>query len=266
MKPALACEVYGFKPSRGSISRRGIIPLSSLLDSPGLFARNLTDLKKTTKILSVEDPEDSASVDFYKNQHILFSDLTNQVKRIGILYKQGCLTESLKKIEEFFHSYGIDTIRIEYTNTDFEYKKISSLDFLASMDAFIKKHQSQLDVKNVYEFIESYRTDQESTPFGMDRLEDALDFEKLTNEELCAFAGEKIQAAKSPITNLCEKFHCQYLLTEEFIDWWSISGAPSMVIPLKFDVNDNHYYPIMIGTMFGEDSRLFELVETLSFH
>ncbi len=44
IRPASFCGVYGFKPSRGLISRQGILKLSRTLDHVGVFARSLEDV------------------------------------------------------------------------------------------------------------------------------------------------------------------------------------------------------------------------------
>src|SRR5882762_1637551 len=44
IRPASYCGVYGFKPTHGLISRRGMFQLSRTLDHVGLFARDIDDL------------------------------------------------------------------------------------------------------------------------------------------------------------------------------------------------------------------------------
>ncbi len=44
IRPASFCGVFGYKPSHGLISRRGVLALSRPLDTVGLFARDLEDL------------------------------------------------------------------------------------------------------------------------------------------------------------------------------------------------------------------------------
>ena len=46
MIPGFRNGVYSFKPTRGLVSRTGIIPLSSSFDAPGVLTRNPALLKR----------------------------------------------------------------------------------------------------------------------------------------------------------------------------------------------------------------------------
>ncbi len=60
IRPAAFCGVFGFKPSFGGISRRGVMPVSAPLDTMGIFARTLNDLALIADVLMVQDPDDKA--------------------------------------------------------------------------------------------------------------------------------------------------------------------------------------------------------------
>ena len=59
IRPAAYCGVFGFKPSRGLISRQGILRQSERLDQPGGFARSIEDLALLGEVLSVYDSDES---------------------------------------------------------------------------------------------------------------------------------------------------------------------------------------------------------------
>jgi Asp-tRNA(Asn)/Glu-tRNA(Gln) amidotransferase A subunit family amidase len=58
IRPAAFCGVFGFKPSRGLVSRRGILRQSERLDQPGCFARNVEDLALLGEVLAAYDPDE----------------------------------------------------------------------------------------------------------------------------------------------------------------------------------------------------------------
>jgi Asp-tRNA(Asn)/Glu-tRNA(Gln) amidotransferase A subunit family amidase len=61
IRPAAFCGVYGFKPTRGVISRRGVLQTSKSLDQVGVFGRTLEDVALLTDAISAYDPSDGMS-------------------------------------------------------------------------------------------------------------------------------------------------------------------------------------------------------------
>ncbi len=58
IRPASFCGVFGYKPTHGLISRRGVLPLSRPLDTVGVFARTVPDLALAAEPLMAYDDGD----------------------------------------------------------------------------------------------------------------------------------------------------------------------------------------------------------------
>ena len=61
IRPASFCGVYGFKPSRGMISRRGCLQTSQTLDQVGVMARSLEEVALLADVLVGFDPADRST-------------------------------------------------------------------------------------------------------------------------------------------------------------------------------------------------------------
>lgn len=70
IRPASFCGIYGFKPTRGQISRARVLQTSKTLDQVGAFARSLADVAATADALSGYDRDDAASHDRPKPQNL----------------------------------------------------------------------------------------------------------------------------------------------------------------------------------------------------
>ncbi len=60
IRPAAFCGVFGYKPTFGLISRRGMLQLARSLDTVGVFARSVEDLALVAEALMAFDPRDPA--------------------------------------------------------------------------------------------------------------------------------------------------------------------------------------------------------------
>ena len=56
IRPASYCGIFGYKPTFGSISCAGVLPLCASLDTVGLFARTVEDLELFTKAITSTQP------------------------------------------------------------------------------------------------------------------------------------------------------------------------------------------------------------------
>jgi aspartyl-tRNA(Asn)/glutamyl-tRNA(Gln) amidotransferase subunit A len=57
-RPASYCGIVGFKPSYGLISRSGLIPMASSLDTVGILANKVDTVKEIFSLLNQPDPAD----------------------------------------------------------------------------------------------------------------------------------------------------------------------------------------------------------------
>ncbi|TID25400.1 glutamyl-tRNA amidotransferase [Venturia nashicola] len=60
--PAAYCRVFGFKPSYGRLSRWGVVSYANSLDTIGMFAQRVDNLKAVYNALNHYDPKDPTSM------------------------------------------------------------------------------------------------------------------------------------------------------------------------------------------------------------
>jgi aspartyl-tRNA(Asn)/glutamyl-tRNA(Gln) amidotransferase subunit A len=112
--PAAYCGIVGFKPSYGLISRYGLIPFASSLDTIGILASRVETTKKIFSILAQRDSRDLLTITKKKRIKVL-----RGAKKIAVI--QG-LEENLEEgFKELYHrtlsilkkeGYGIKKIKL----------------------------------------------------------------------------------------------------------------------------------------------------------
>lgn len=86
LSPSSQNSVVGLKPTIGLLSRTGIVPISSTLDTPGPMTKNVSDNAIVLSAMLGKDAEDSKSVEGYPG--ILSSSVPQETlkgKRFGVI-------------------------------------------------------------------------------------------------------------------------------------------------------------------------------------
>ena len=133
LSPASASSLVGLKPTIGLLSRGGIVPISSTLDTPGPMTRSVVDNAILLSAMAGEDPRDPATRDNPKDvdywQSLAEGSLAG--KRFGVL--TNLLQDSVYRITVArVAELGADTFHVAPVQVDFS-------NFLTLLDADMKR-------------------------------------------------------------------------------------------------------------------------------
>lgn len=106
-KPAAYCGIVGYKPTYGMISRYGLLPYASSLDTCGVLTRNVRDAAIVVDAMKGIDPHDMTSWDS-SNIHLLES-INGNVKG-----KKLCYIKELVSLDNYPHAS--DTLKAHLKN------------------------------------------------------------------------------------------------------------------------------------------------------
>lgn len=171
LSPSSQNSVVGLKPTIGLLSRTGIIPISSTLDTPGPITKNVIDNAIMLDAMKGYDVEDSASV---KMESVLlsYSDLINAAslkgKRFGVfkgLMEDSLYVEALSKLK----NEGVEIIEIEEQEVNLpEFIRLLNLDMKKDLTVYLQKHaNASIAVKSVEDVMEFNRKDSlKRAPYG----------------------------------------------------------------------------------------------------
>lgn len=122
--PASYCNIVGFKPSYGRISRFGLVAYGSSLDQIGMLVKEVRDAALLLHVMAGEDPQDSTSLPAEVPDYT--AALTGNVAGLRIGLPQEYFAEGIQPdVEEAvrtavaqFESMGAEVRPISLPNTD----------------------------------------------------------------------------------------------------------------------------------------------------
>lgn len=261
MIPGFRNGVYSFKPTRGLVSRTGIIPLSSSFDAPGVLARNPALLKEVFLSMIGVDAADDQSFELRSKE--------SKPCRKRIIF---CVNRSLgemdllqTKLRSFLAQLklnGFEIFFIDLPQVSFDYKTISSADIRSDMTKFLQRYGSDNEPGSFEELVERYRERPHAHLYGMERLEDALAMSEIAEPDLKKLVQKNVAKARNLINSILERYDADFVGFLNFVDWFSIGGGPSCTLPVSFETKPP--ISIMVGSRVENDLALLELVQEFS--
>jgi amidase len=152
LSPSSLNSVTGLKPTIGTLSRTGIVPISSTLDTPGPMTRNVTDNAILMDAMTGFDKYDPASM---KNSGKIKYQKALKVielkgKRIG-MFKHLLENPGYTKISEILKSQGAEIVIMDAPGSQLQgFLSILNIDMKHDLPAYLSAFASAHgDIKNV---------------------------------------------------------------------------------------------------------------------
>ncbi|MDY3273052.1 MAG: amidase family protein [Duodenibacillus sp.] len=269
MEPALYCGVWGFKPSVGLISRRGVIPISPVFDTVGVLSRDVGMLSDLLTALQGEDEHDTATA-LSSSVHLdEGKDIQARTLRIGVVRVTGTETldaevqEILKVAFRKFMQAGVRLTDVSAENPPEDYKLITSVDFARGVDALLKEYATQDVPPDFASLCALYCKTPSMRPFGMDRMFLAQKLSSEVSEKDYQEAVKRtVTSNRTAIDALLSEYRVDALLFPGRLDWWALAGAPSLAVPIGVK-KSGQSVGVMLGAGYGQDGILLGIARVL---
>ncbi len=183
VSPASACGIVGLKPTVGSISRSGIIPISRWQDTPGPMTRTVRDAALIMDVIAAPDPSDPFSTAFTQRPiRSYLQDFASDAlrgRRLGIVRDLcGTHPEVLKVFEqtvELLKTAGaeiMDGIKLSHVEEAASWAWQAMItEFRVDLNLYLKRRGSRIDsLAALIAFNQEHR-EQEMPYFGQEFFE-----------------------------------------------------------------------------------------------
>jgi amidase len=188
LSPASQNSTVGLKPTIGLLSRTGIVPISSTLDTPGPITKNVMDNAIVLDAMFGYDENDFKSIDALLQNGFYFKDLPNSSlknKRFGA-FKRLMEDPLYVNAISVLKSQGAEVIEIDEEDIDLpDFLRLLNLDMKKDLLGYLKNYSGEsIQVSSVSDVIEFNKKDSIYTmPYGQELLEGIV-ADLGTNEDL----------------------------------------------------------------------------------
>jgi len=261
LSPASSNSIVGLKPTVGLLSRSGIVPISSTLDTPGPMTRNVVDNAILLSAMSGEDENDPITknnpknLEYWKN----LESSTLDGFRFGVIIE--FLEDSIYKLNvEKIKSLGGITIEFEPENMDFDgFLTLLNGDMKVDLPKYIADHGSEnitfKSVKEIFDF--NLEDSLLRIPYGQGRFSGIID-EDIEETEFAELKSRLYESGVNFFENAMQTYQLDAILS---INNWNAGNAalakyPCLTIPMGYEKSGKPIGITFIVRPFEEEKLL----------
>ena len=262
LSPSSANSLVGMKPTVGNVSRAGIVPISSTLDTAGPMTKFVIDNILIYNAINDFDPIDEYSLENYDIKLESVIDNKTIEYRIGY-YKSFYERDVLYKNSiDFLKEKGLDLIDIDAPEIRLEgFAKILDEDMRHDLRSYLFSYGNEnLEVEDLSSIIKYNELDSiERSPYGQGIFKKIIkdtmsinDFEDL-KYELMSKGNEFFNISM-------DKFNLDVVLSinNYHAGYAAMAHNPCLTIPMKLRKNNEPAGLTIIGKSF-EEQKLYEI-------
>ncbi|SDL52157.1 amidase [Salinimicrobium catena] len=261
LSPSSKNSVVGLKPTVGLLSRSGIVPISSTLDTPGPMTKSVIDNAIFLNAMTGKDTVDAASVEGGKNYVRGLENATLEEKRIGVM--KPLMADSLYNAAvEHLRAQGAEVIEFQPAEIPLDsFTTLLDADMKKDLPAYIQTGAGDnIELKNVEEIIAFNEEDSVvRAPYGQQLFEgiaadstSAEELEKLSarlQENGRKFFDVPMQEHNLDAVLSINNYHAAYA---------AVAKYPALTVPAGYETTGEPKNVTFIAKPF-EEQKLLEL-------
>ncbi|EDP95433.1 amidase family protein [Kordia algicida OT-1] len=265
LSPSSQNSVVGLKPTIGLLSRSGIVPISSTLDTPGPMTKNVMDNAILLSALYGYDTTDSKSKNFKYAGSYYYSGIKNgkpslKGKRFGAftrLMNDTLYVEALEVLKQ----QGAEIIEIEEVEVGLpKFINLLNLDMQNDLPDYFKNHGGKtLSLKSVQDVIDFNKQDSaKAMPYGQ-KLFYGIVNDNASKEEFSEMKKVLHENGKTFFNSPMEKHNLDGVLSinNYHAAFAAVAEYPALTVPMGYTNKGEPKGLTFITKSFG-DKKLLE--------
>ncbi|MDB5741251.1 MAG: amidase family protein [Alphaproteobacteria bacterium] len=231
--PANVNGVVGLRPTVGLVSRHGIVPISSTLDTAGPMARTVKDAAMMLTVMAGTDPADPATKDADAHKSNYAGKLeTGALKgrRIGVIRGFSGYADNTRPVFDnalaVLKAQGAELVEISmdgFADLGIEVRQIEAYDFKPDLAAYLKAAPTAVKTRTLADVMQFNSVDEREKLHSQDRMESAAALSRGADPEYARLVqSAKTKAGKDGYGKAMKNYHVDALVV--------LAGGPAGVI------------------------------------
>ena len=259
LSPASANSLVGLKPTTGSLSRSGVVPISSTLDTTGPITRNIADAVILFNAMAGFDENDMAMPLLSADLSLIYRTVDLNGKRLGALENfadNEFYQEALEMLSENEASI-VDVIMNYERNEGFSDLLGSEMvrDLALYLEAYSAK---EVEINSIASLRKFNEMDLDlRAPYGQE-LVDMMDELALAPADVESLRDELQSNAKGALEYLFTEFELDVLLSinNRHANIAALANYPALTIPLGYEASGRPVGLTLIAPSFQEQALI----------
>ncbi|MFA6800711.1 MAG: amidase family protein [Acholeplasmataceae bacterium] len=270
MSPASLNGVVGFKPTIGLVSRTGIVPISTTLDTAGPMAKTVEDCAICLDAMSSIDIKDIVTLSKQDEKTIFFKSLKDDIKdlKIGIVRHknttQTIFNHKIDMIKQVLISKELKVIDHLELNEPKLFFQLMLHEFKPTFESYLNTYHKNGEIHTLLDLIRFNRQYNKKTlKYGQTILQLADSYSKGDLlEPIYVKALKERSELTTSVKDLMKKHHIDVLIFDSYTSLGPCCGFPSCTIPLGLN-SDNMPDATYIISDHYKDKEVLQIAHLL---
>lgn len=259
LSPSSQNSVVGLKPTIGNLSRGGIVPISSYLDTPGPMSKSVIDNAILYSAMTGKDVKDALSVEV-EDTDFNFENISLEGKRFGA-FKQLIKEDSLYKLAvSDLRNAGAEIVEFEAEEIELEnFLRLLSLDMKKDLPEYFEKYGGTTGFASVDDIVKFNLKDSvRRMPYGQ-TLFDGIIHESADSTNLDSIKNDLSEKGKKYFDTPMQEHNLDGILSinNYHAGFAAVAHYPAITVPMGYN-KDGAPKGLTFFAKSSEENKLYQ--------
>lgn len=262
LSPSSQNSLVGLKPTIGVLSRGGIVPISSTLDTPGPITKSVIDNAILFSAMTGKDVEDFAS----NNNKNTNKDFYSAISKSPLKGKRLGAIKAL--MEDSLYAAAVDDLRqagaevIEFEPEEVQlpnFVRLLNLDMKKDLPEYFEKYGGEVEVRSVSDVIAYNIADSVNrSPYGQ-RLFEGIERDTADEKEFAAIKDTLQKNGRKFFEVPMKEHKLEGILSinNYHAGFAAVAQYPAITVPMGYDANNTPKGLTFITKPFSEEELYY---------